>query len=45
MFLQHSKSGIERNSDERDWVFWLGIGANMAQILDFAYTIGTAPFS
>ena len=45
MFSQHSKLGIENNTDERDWVFWLGIGANLAQILDFLYSVGTDLFS
>ena len=40
MFSHFSKNGKGSDGDERDWVFWLGIGANVAQILDFLNSIG-----
>lgn len=44
VFSQHSKFDKESNGEARDWVFWLGVGANVAQILDFLMSVATGPF-
>ena len=45
MFSQFSKNGKRNDGDERDWVFWLGIGSDLAQKLEFLYSVGSDIFS